>query len=329
MVAMTFTVKELMVGGWRRASAGGALSWGVGVLLLMGGFPVAAQESDAAAETNDISAAEVLARISEMVQAAQSEDMPLPNGGSATNDLSQAGPPAQSANRFDRGSRSESSNRFQGPSRSSIEDRRSRSRRSFRSRSDQGSGSRSSGDNGRGGDRALAGAPEGTNAGPARLDYAAFRIIVDRNIFDPNRTPHRVGERTVRQPPKVLDSLTLVGTMSYENGTFAFFDGSSSDYKKALKLSDVIAGYRVTNIAPNGVTLTAGTNALNLGVGMQLRREEDGSWLLSGQAGSYAATPAATSTNAAAATATTGSDTASGAAESDIIKKLMQRRAQE
>ena len=29
--------------------------------------------------------------------------------------------------------------------------------------------------------------------------------------------------------------MTLVGTMTYEKGTFAFFDGSSSEYRKALK----------------------------------------------------------------------------------------------
>jgi hypothetical protein len=113
--------------------------------------------------------------------------------------------------------------------------------------------------------------------------------------------------------------------MSYEKGTFAFFDGTSADYKKALKLTDSIAGYKVSNIAPNAVKLVSGTNELELSVGAQLRREEDGPWLLSGQSISYAATPASTSTNGVTA-ATTNSDTTSGAAESDIIKRLMQKR---
>jgi hypothetical protein len=112
--------------------------------------------------------------------------------------------------------------------------------------------------------------------------------------------------------------------MSYEKGTFAFFDGNSSDYKKALKLADSIAGYKVTNIAPNAVKLASGTNELELSVGAQLRREEDGPWLLSSQAISYSATPSSTATNGAATA--TGSDTASGGAESDIIKRLMQKR---
>jgi hypothetical protein len=117
--------------------------------------------------------------------------------------------------------------------------------------------------------------------------------------------------------------------MSYEKGSFAFFDGTSSDYKKALKLTDAIAGYKVTNIAPNRVKLASGTNELDLSVGMQMRREEDGPWLLTSHSTSYAATPASTSTNAAATTTPTSSDAASGSAESDIIKRLMQKREKE
>jgi hypothetical protein len=167
----------------------------------------------------------------------------------------------------------------------------------------------------------------GTNSSLATLDYAAFKLIVDRNIFDPNRVPHRPGEARVRQAPKSFDSLTLVGIMSYDKGTFAFFDGTSSEYKKALKLADVIAGYKVTNIAPNGVKLASGTNELDLSVGAQLRREEDGPWLLSSPSTSYAATPASSSTNGTATAA--GSDTTAAGVESDIIKRLMQKREKE
>jgi hypothetical protein len=301
-------------------------------ILLASGLPAPAQEPDTAPDTNDISAAEVLARISEMVQAAQSgqsQDMGGPEDLTATNGLDQSNAPDQGVNRFEQGNRSSTSNRFQSPSRPQGDDRRSRSRRSFRSRSDQGSRSRSTNDYSQAGDRTPASGASGTNASLAPLDYSAFRMIVDRNIFDPNRYPHRPGEPRLRSAPKIVDSLTLVGTMSYERGTFAFFDGSSSEYKKALKLSDVIAGYKVTNIAPDGVTLAAGTNALELSVGMQLRREEDGAWRLTEQPGSYVAAPTTTSTNAVAAAPTAGSEAASGAAESDVIKRLMQKRQQE
>jgi hypothetical protein len=194
----------------------------------------------------------------------------------------------------------------------------------LRSRSDQPGGYGSASGYSSRSDRNQANSAGGTSNGPVSLDYAAFKVIVDKNIFDPNRVPHGPGVPTIRRPPKSFDSLTLVGTMSYEKGTFAFFDGNSSDYKKALKLADSIAGYKVTNIAPNAVKLASGTNELELSVGAQLRREEDGPWLLSSQAISYSATPSSTATNGAATA--TGSDTASGGAESDIIKRLMQKR---
>ncbi len=312
-----------------RSTAGFAAQWAVIGLLLAGCFPSTAQEPDAPAQTSEMTDAEVLARIGEMVQAAQSgqpEDMAASNEVAATNGLARTDTRVLSSNRFERGGHGDNTNRLQSSNRSQPDDRRSRSRRSFRSRSDQTSRFNSSSDYNRGGERAQANAPAGANDLSNRLDYAAFKIIVDRNIFDPNRYPHARGG-SARPPPKTVDSLTLVGTMTYERGSFAFFDGTSSDYKKALKLNDLIAGYKVTNIAPNSVKLAAGTNEMEMRVGMQLRREESGPWSLSSQAGSYATVPASSSTNTVAAT--TGSDTASNGEQSDIIKKLMQRRQQE
>jgi hypothetical protein len=291
-------------------------------LALACGFPVVAQEPDASAQTNDMTAAEVLSQLNALVQAADStqpEDMAPANDLTATNAVPQASAPAPGGDRPNRFIRPDNSSRSQN------DDRRSRGRRSSRSKSDQSGGYGLGSDYSSRSDRNPTNGVGGTNNGPVSLDYAAFKVIVDRNIFDPNRLPHGPGAPTVRRPPKSFDSLTLVGTMSYEKGTFAFFDGTSSDYKKALKLTDSIAGYKVTNIAPNAVKLASGTNELELSVGAQLRREEDGPWLLSSQSTSYAAPPASTSTNGAAAT-TTGSDTTSGGAESDIIKRLMQKR---
>jgi len=301
---------------WR--SAGLVAGCAVLGLGLAGGFGAGAQEPDTpapAGQTNEATAAEVLARLSEMVQSgdsAQAEDMSAPAEGlAATNALPQANNSAPGQERLS------SSNRFANPNRGQNDDRRSRGRRSPRSRSGQSGAFSSASDYSQGADRSQ------TNGSLARLDYSAFKLIVDRNIFDPNRFPLRQG---ARPRPKSVDSVTLVGTMTYAKGTFAFFDGTSSEYKKELKLNDVIAGYKVANIAFNGVQLAAGTNAVDLRVGMQLRREEDGPWLPSGQGGSFAVTPSSTSTNTMASASP---DATSDAAESDIIKKLKQKRAQE
>jgi len=293
---------------------------------------VAAQQQGPPGSPDDATSAEVLSRISNLAQAADSgqlEDMGLPDDPTSTNGLSQAndsapnGDRAAGVNRFDNAGRT---NRFEGFSRGQTDDRRSRGRRS-RSRSDRSSASGLANDYNGDSGRTQTDSTAGTNTGPASLDYAAFKMIVDRNIFDPNRRPHRPGTPSVRRP-KSFDSLTLVGTMTYEKGTFAFFDGTSSEYKKALKLTDTIAGYKVANIAPNSVKLASGTNELDLSVGAQLRREEDGPWLLAGRGGSYSDTPAATSATAAPTTAA-ASEAAPSGPDSDVLKKLMERRQKE
>ena len=332
MQSVKLTIWEWLVARGRRQLPAGRTAWrALLVLGLASGLRVAAQEPDAPPALDETMTAEVLGQISNLVQAADSAQ---PEDMAPTNNLSQANAPAPNTdraagvNRFDNSRRSESANRFQSPGQSQNDDRRSRGRRSFRSRSDRSGPPGSANDSGVSSDRTQTNTLAGPTNSPVSLDYAAFKIIADRNIFDPNRFPHRPGVPTIRKPNRV-DSLTLVGIMSYEKGTFAFFDGTSSEYKKALKLTDAIAGYKVTNIAPNGVKLASGTNELELTVGTQLRREEDGPWLLAGQGGSYAATPASTSTNTAAATATGGSDAASSGAESDTLKKMMERRAKE
>jgi hypothetical protein len=325
MQSIKLIVWEWMVDGVSRWFSAGCAARSVFVAItLASGLLVVAQEPDASAQTNDVTAAEVLSQLNALVQAAdpnQPEEMAPSNDLTATNDLPQASAPTPSGDRPNRFIRPDNSSRSQN------DDRRSRGRRSPRTRSDRPGGSGSGNYNSSGSDRNQTNSVAGTNNGPVTLDYAAFQLIVDRNIFDPNRFPRGPGTQRVRTP-RSFDSLTLVGTMSYEKGTFAFFDGTSSDYKKALKLTDSIAGYKVTNIAPNGVKLATGTNELELSVGAQLRREEDGPWHLSSQATSYAATPTSTSTNGAAAT-TIGSDAGTGGAESDILKRLMQKREKE
>ena len=318
-------VGELIVDSRRLLRSAGLTAGGAVLGLgLAGGFPAAAQEPDApaqVAQTNNPVAAEVLARIGEMVQStesAQPEDTAASDDVIATNGLPQANGSAQAAGQLT------SSNRFANPNRAQNDDRRSRGRRSNRSRSGQPGSSGSASDFTQGGDGSQTNSAAGTN----RLDYSAFKVVVDRNIFDPSRTSRQPGDRGPRAAPKSVDSLTLVGTMTYEKGSFAFFDGTSSDYKKALKLNDVVAGHKVTNITPNSVKLAAGTNELELTVGMQLRREEDGPWSQAGGPGSYTTAPTSSSTSTNAV-ASTGSDAAASAAESDIIKKLMQRREKE
>ncbi len=173
---------------------------------------------------------------------------------------------------------------------------------------------------------------QSSNTVPGPNDYAAFsRFITDRNIFDPNRQPHYSGHRIVRTQTlsPAAPAFSLVGTMGYEKGWFAFFNGNSGDLKKVLPESDSIAGYRVREIVPGRVKLesTDKKEQLELKVG-DVMRQENGKWQLTG-AGEIAGdgSGASSSTEAAAPAA---SAAASPAGEpNDILKRLMQRREQE
>src|SRR5260221_10943943 len=104
----------------------------------------------------------------------------------------------------------------------------------------------------------LVASAQSTNA-PGRPDYSNFKIVTEKNIFNPRRSARASRVRESRTTSKG-ESFSLVGTMSYEKGTFAFFDGSKSEYRKVVKPTDTIAGYTVTDIAPKGVRLSSRTN---------------------------------------------------------------------
>ena len=160
--------------------------------------------------------------------------------------------------------------------------------------------------------------PSGTNNGPASLDYSAFRMVAEKNIFDPNRR----GRVNPLPPQQRGDSFTLVGTMSYEKGTFAFFDGTRSDYRKAVKPQEAIAGYKVVEVTPEAVKLSHGTNVLQLNVGTQMRQREDGSWQQASGASAYTAASSPQSSSPS-------TDAPSNGADNDVLKRLMQRRERE
>jgi hypothetical protein len=164
-----------------------------------------------------------------------------------------------------------------------------------------------------------------TNA-PSRPDYSYFRIIADRNIFNPDRYPRRSrsSRRDSRGP--AVDAFSLVGTMSYQKGTFAFFDGTSSDYRKVLKLDDAIAGYKVTEITPNGVTLKATDKQIEMKVGSQMRHEDPGGWQLVSQNELPVEAAENSTTDTSSGSAAENSSVDEG---NDVLKKLMQQREQE
>ena len=136
-------------------------------------------------------------------------------------------------------------------------------------------------------------APAATNA----TDYSAFQVIVERNIFDPNRYAHTPRSRRHSISPSA-PWFSLVGTLSSRNGMLAFFDGNDSDYRKVLSPDGVIAGYKVVEITLRGAKLEAAGKPVVMKVGAQMRQQGKGEWQLA-ESGEL---PAATTGNETPAT---------------------------
>lgn len=164
----------------------------------------------------------------------------------------------------------------------------------------------------------------GLRAQPPNNDSAtsidSFSIIWEHNIFDPSR--RKIGPP--RPPGHKVDAFALVGTMSYSKGKFAFFDGTSSDYKKVLEPGANIAGYTIKDVTPKNVTLASNGKELEMSVGSQMRNEGQNNWKLSTErdlpstSNQNTDAPAALSVPAGA-----------NAALSDVLKRLAEQKLKE
>src|SRR5207247_9650775 len=127
---------------------------------------------------------------------------------------------------------------------------------------------------------------------PSRIDYQSFRIVSERNIFNPNRSGRGSDSRnyTRREPDRrgrSSPAFGLIGTMSYEKGPFAFFDGTSSDYRRVLQPEDSIAGFKIAEVAPTYVILQGNGKEVHLEVGGRMTKQQENEWTLSAKGESF------------------------------------------
>ena len=171
-----------------------------------------------------------------------------------------------------------------------------------------------------------------TNNTSSAVSLQNFKIITQRNIFDPNRRAGS-GERGRRIDPNRLaraDGFSLVGTLLDKRGEFAFFSGSDSKYKKVLKVSGMIADYKVTEVTPDYVELESNSsNQVKMTVGMQMKKLDAGEWQLVD--GTLAVAKVSdTAASETKDTETSDSEPSTGSSSADaILKKLMQQREKE
>ncbi len=161
-----------------------------------------------------------------------------------------------------------------------------------------------------------------------RLDLDSFKLIMERNIFNPNRSASR-SERPVttrseseRRRPARTETFALVGTMSYEKGRYAFFDGSSSEFRKVLQAADTIAGYKIAEITTSHVRLEADGKAVELPVGTQMKKQDEGEWSLGGRVES-------SDSERVSSTSAGRTDSSSGGGDSEALRRLLAKRDQE
>ncbi len=166
---------------------------------------------------------------------------------------------------------------------------------------------------------AVAPKPVAARSGPPATTFETFRILAERNIFDPNRVGRT---RAVGPEAPRGDVLMLVGSMNSPRGLYAFFDGSKMDYRRALHEGESVAEYTVNHISSDAVELSRAGKPLTLKIGQGLRRPEGGDWsVISGDAARLAGGPDVT-----AAGATAPTTPAIPADASDALKRLMEQR---
>jgi hypothetical protein len=166
--------------------------------------------------------------------------------------------------------------------------------------------------------------------------FRTFEVIPERNIFDPNRYP-RHSNYHPRTTYRGLPTFSLAGIMSYRKGMFAFFNGTSDEYQKALQEGGAIAGYTVKKMTFNGVQLERDGKTTLMNVGEAMQRQGD-NWVLV-KRGEWVDESSTTTTDSGSQNSSSSQNTPSepavappatdGGAGNDIIKRLMQQRAQE
>jgi len=190
----------------------------------------------------------------------------------------------------------------------------------------------------------IARAQDSTNSSSG-TDFNSFRIIAERNIFDPTRSG-RVsrGPRDTRPPAAVSFSFSGPGYASQDaKGDAALFNGYGCPYRQ-LYAGDIINGFKIVQILPPSETngfrasvLLAESNSppITLYQGMQMRREENGPWKVSDQVEPAVEFTSTTDTNAKPGTADGDSSSSAkskftpNAAESSILERLRKQREAE
>ena len=192
---------------------------------------------------------------------------------------------------------------------------------------------------------------------PGGVSYpslVSFKLIQERNIFDPDRRRPREMRRETPVVPPREESFTLLGTMSYGERILAFFEGTQRDWSGAVELGNEVAGHTLKEVGFDNVLLELKGEILALQVGAGRSKRGDADWETQdrdswkgssgGSRSGRSSRPSSSSTfrparpedsaDAESASADGGSENAADksvidGSASDILKQMMERRRQQ
>jgi hypothetical protein len=122
------------------------------------------------------------------------------------------------------------------------------------------------------------------SADSGEVSYESFQIVVDRNIFDPGRSPGRPARSEASevqsQAPAQSDRVSLYGALIDGGTAVAFFSGTRDEYNRTARQGETIAGYRVIEIRTQSVELEKDGERIDLPVGAGLSRQWEGGWTI-------------------------------------------------
>ena len=112
----------------------------------------------------------------------------------------------------------------------------------------------------------------------AEEDLAKFRILVDRNIFDPARRPDSPQREERPISESRVDRIYLTGVLVSPEDQLAFFEGSRDEYFGAIERGGKIAGFSVAYVDSDQATLMMEDRKVNLRVGTGMTRRKGEDW---------------------------------------------------
>lgn len=171
--------------------------------------------------------------------------------------------------------------------------------------------------------------PIGASGADELPPFDSFKIVLDRNIFNSQRTGdiRKSNKPTTQTQTITPDKITLAGVLINGAEVVAFFDGSRSEYTAAVRLGEKIANHRLVEVRTDQVRLVHNGKTLELPVGFQIQREGEEAWTVTSPP---MATESSTETKSTdGSTSSSVTTTTSGGASDAIIKRLMERRKKE